>query len=417
MFAYGPFGPPRREAQPPYDPPVEPSLRRYFVITGALALGYGSIYTLLADLRDEYGFSEAQLGVIAAAGFFAGFIAQIALARQADSGRAGMMVRGGILLAAASMLACAITNEYWSFVLARACLGLGSGAAGPALRRLVILRAPDDVGANLGRQASWDIGGFVLGPLIAAVIAELFGLRAPFVVLGGLFLVMLAMTASLDLASEPVKAPEGPSVGLLRQRPLLAALAAAIAFYTTIGVFESVWAVLLRDRGAETWLIGLTLSIFTIPMIFLAPIGGRVAQQRGPLRTVAVSIGVATACTLSYGIFRALWVLLLISIVHAVADSFTMPGNQVGVAIATPPHQTAAGQGLLGASGLATAGVVGLVSGAIYDHAGAFALFTGAAVWMAACLAVALVLGRELLQPVGVAVEPPAAEVTSPPSL
>src|SRR4051812_40571254 len=34
-------------------------VRRYYLITGALSLGYGSIYTLLADMRDRYGFSEA----------------------------------------------------------------------------------------------------------------------------------------------------------------------------------------------------------------------------------------------------------------------------------------------------------------------------------------------------------------------
>ena len=387
------------------------SLRRYFVITGALSLGYGSIYTLLADLRDSYGFSETQLGVIAAAGFFAGFTAQVSLARQADRGHTAFMVRGGIALAAFAMLGCAIATEFWMFVLARLCLGLGSGCAGPAIRRIVILRAPDDVGTNLGRAASWDVGGFVLGPLIAAVVAEAINLRAPFVVLAGVFLGVLATTASLDLAAPPLPTDGTEhTTALLKHRALLSALAASIAFYTTIGVFESVWAVLLRDRGAETWLIGLTLSLFTVPMIFLAPIGGRVAQQRGPLRTVAVSIGVATACTLSYGVFKMLWVLLAISIVHAVADSFTMPGNQVGVAVATPPHQLAAGQGLLGASGLATAGTVGLVSGWMYDHAGAFTLFTGTAVWMTICLAAALVLGRELLRPVaGVGIAPNSA--------
>ena len=40
--------------------------------------------------------------------------------------------------------------------------------------------------------------------------------------------------------------------------------------------------------------------------------------------------------------------LLAISLVHAVADSFTMPGNQVAIALATPRQQLAAGQGLLG---------------------------------------------------------------------
>jgi len=46
----------------------------YCIVAGSMSLGYGSIYTLLADLRDRYGFSEAQLGVIVAAGFFAGFV-------------------------------------------------------------------------------------------------------------------------------------------------------------------------------------------------------------------------------------------------------------------------------------------------------------------------------------------------------
>src|SRR6476661_4439539 len=69
-----------------------------------MSLGYGSIYTLLADLRDRYGFSEAQLGVIVAAGFLAGFVTQLALARLADRGYAPLLVRGGIVLAMGAMI-------------------------------------------------------------------------------------------------------------------------------------------------------------------------------------------------------------------------------------------------------------------------------------------------------------------------
>ncbi|MCU1377251.1 MAG: putative major facilitator superfamily transporter [Acidimicrobiales bacterium] len=372
-------------------------MRRYFLLTGALSLGYGSIYTLLADLRDAYGFTESQLGLIAGAGFFAGFAAQVGLARQADRGHTATMVRGGLALAAVAMLGCALAEQLWAFVLARVLLGLGSGMAGPALRRLVILRAPEDVGSNLGRQMSWDITGFVLGPLLAAVLAEAGGLRVPFFAFGLLFVVLLVQTANLDLRATVDEPPPAADAGLLRNRSLLATLVASIAFYVTIGVFESVWSVLLRDHGAETWLIGLTLSLFTVPMIFLAPIGGRVAQRRGPLRTVAFSIGLATLCTFSYGVFDALWVLLAFSLVHAFADSFTMPGNQVAVAIAAPRHRLAAAQGLLGATGLATAGIVGLVAGAVYEHAGPFPLFTSAAAVMALCLGAALYLGRDLL--------------------
>jgi MFS family permease len=379
-------------------------MRRYYVLTGALSLGYGSIYTLLADLRDRFGFTDSQVGLIAGAGLFAGFIAQVALARQADRGHTSSMVRVGLVVAAVAMLGCAVADQLWAFVLARVALGLGSGMAGPALRRLVILRsAHEEVGANLGTQMSWDLTGFVLGPILAAVLAEAGGLRTPFVCFGALFVALFAWTANLDLRADAEEPPAGADVGLLKNRTLLATLFAAVAFYLTIGVFEAVWSVLLRDHGASTWVIGLTLSLFTVPMIFLAPIGGRVAQRRGPLRTVGVSITVATLCTFSYGAFDVLGVLLGMSLVHAMADSFTMPANQVAVAMAAPRHRLAAAQGLLGATGLATAGVTGLVAGAVYEHAGAFTLFSGAAVVMATCLVAALYLGRDLEQAAAVA--------------
>src|SRR6185312_6731691 len=170
---------------------------------------------------------------------------------------------------------------------------------------------------------------------------------------------------------------------------------ACVAFYVTVGMFEAIWAVLLRDRGAETWLIGLTLSLFTLPMIFFAPIGGRTAQSRGPLRVVAVSLTVATICTFSYGVLPSLWMLLGVSIIHAVADSFTMPGNQVAAALASPPEQASSAQGLLGATGLAAAGLAGLIAGAVYEHAGRLAACGGTAAIMTIFLVIAIVVGRD----------------------
>ena len=58
---------------------------------------------------------------------------------------------------------------------------------GPAIRRLVFTRDPENVGANLGRLASFDVAGFVIGPLLAAVTADLFGVRAPFWILSVVF--------------------------------------------------------------------------------------------------------------------------------------------------------------------------------------------------------------------------------------
>ncbi len=372
------------------------ALLPYCLVSGSMSLGYGSIYTLLADLRDRFGFSGTQLGLIVASGFLAGFGAQLFLARYADRGHIALMVRGGIIVAALAMLASAVATQFWAFVLARLLLGLGSGTVSPAIRRIVIARDREHVGNNLGRLAAFDVAGFVLGPLLAALAAELLGIRAPFLLLAAVLVAVLGLTLRLDLAAGQVSRERRVIRGLVGIPAMQATLAVAIAFYVTIGMFEAIWAVLLRDRGAETWLIGLTLSLFTVPMIFLAPIGGRVAQRRGPLRVVTLSLTVAALCTFSYGILPSLWMLLAVSIVHAAADSFTMPGNQVSAALASPPEHASSAQGLLGATGLAAAGLTGLAAGYLYEHWGRLAVSTTTAAVMAVLVITArlLVAGR-----------------------
>jgi MFS family permease len=377
---------------------TKPSFLPYYVVSGSLSLGYGSIYTLLPDLRDELGFSEQQLGVLVGVGFFAGFFAQVVLSRYADRGYASMMVRAGIAIAAVSALTCALSTELWQFILARAFLGLGSGIVGPAIRRVVIARDPDRIGENLGKQGSFDISGFVLGPTMAAVLSQIFDFHAPFVALFVLYVGIFFVGMRLDLSATRT-ASRGRALRTLLALPAIrAALAASVAFYITIGMFEAVWALLLRDLGASKLLVGLTLSFFTVPMIFLAPTGGRYAQRFGPLRVAGFSIGVATLCTLSYGVLP-LWPLLIVSVVHAVADSFTMPANQVAVAMSSPAEHVAAGQGLLGAVGVAVAGIVGILAGGVYGDLGRGPLFVGTAASMALFLAWAIVNGASLRQP------------------
>jgi MFS family permease len=372
----------------------------YCTLSGTVSLGYGSIYTLLADLRDKYHFSEAQLGLIAGAGFMAGLLAQLFLARLADRGRAAAMVRGGLIAATVAMLASSIATQFWAFLISRILLGLGSGAVSPAIRRIVVNASADKLGANLGRLAAFEISGFVLGPLVAAVAAQLFGLHAPFLFLAVVFFAALISCSWLSLSAGPRSDEPRVIRRLLNVPAMRAALASCVAFYVTIGTFEAVWAILLRDHGASTWLIGLTLSLFTVPMIFLAPVGGRMSQRRGPMRVAAVSITVATACTFSYGALPSLWMLLGVSLIHAFADSFTLPANQVAAAMAAPPGDASSGQGLLGATGLAAAGISGLASGYVYEHLGRAALFAGTAAVMACFLALALVFSKEVLRPV-----------------
>ena len=370
----------------------------YYVVTAVLIMGYGSVLTLLAEFRSRFGFSESELGVITAAGFLAGFVAQIALAPLADRGRTAQMIPAGVALAAVSMFAMVWATQLWAFVLARVLFGFSAGAVSPAMRRLIIVRDPEQVGQNLGRLTAVEISGFVLGPASAAAMVELGGLRLPFIVLGLANVAMLAWVSRLDLRTSANGGTKYKTWPLLQEPRIQAALLAGIAFYLTIAYFETTWAVLLDDLGAQTWLVGTSLSLFTIPMIVLAPTGGRLTQKIGHSAIVGKSITVAAVCTALYGWIDMLCPVLLISLVHAVADAFTLPANQVAIATASPPEQLAAGQGLFSGIGTLVSGMVALVAGFLYENNGPKVLYTTAAVAMVVLLAVSLILDRAELR-------------------
>lgn len=378
--------------------------RRYFPLfltTFVLTTGYGFIYSLLAVIRQDFGFSEAEIGVLGAAGFLAGFVAQVTLSRHADRGHTRSMLVFGLAFAILGNLGMVFATDLTGFIASRACLGLGAGAFAPAVRRLVILSDPERAGERLGLMASFDMAGFISGPVLASLLYEAFGLRAAFSALVIMLcaLIVPVLRVPFDEATPSAGHAERPLGMLLGLAPIRGLLICTLAFYTTVGVFEAIWAVFLDDLGASQRYIAASLTIFTVPMLIFPAMAGRLAQRVGPLRVAAASIGFAIPCMVLYGYLTGLYVLGILVLIHAVADSFTMPALQVGVAVASPHEHLASGQGLVGAAGQLTAAITALVSGVVYGAWGAEALFGGSAAIMVVLLAVGLYEGASLLRP------------------
>lgn len=389
-----------------------------FLTTFMLMTGYASIYVLMAVIRADFGLSEADVGVIGAAGFLAGFVAQVGLSRYADRGHTGRMLRVGIGLALAGNVGMVFASDLSSFIFARVLLGLGAGSFSPAVRRLVITADPERAGERLGMMASFDMAGFIAGPLLASLFYQNLGLRSTFVALVLLLGVLVIPVFRVDV---PESVPDSPPVRdpmrtLLSLPPIRGVLLCTLAFYVTVGVFESIWAVFLDDRGASQTYISATLSIFTLPMLFFPPIAGRLAQRIGPLRVALVSIGAAIPCMVLYGYLTGLWVLAILVLVHAVADSFTMPSLQLGIARSSPAELLASGQGAVGAAGQLTAALTALASGWLYGTYGAETLFLGSAALMLVLLAAGVQQGRSLLQPTPIPTFATSASADSPSS-
>jgi len=367
-----------------------------FVISATMMLGYGSVFTLLAAIRERFGFDEGAIGLIGGSGFAAGFVVQVALARYADRGHGVRMLRIGLALASTASLAMVFADALWQWLGARMLLGVGAGCFAPAVRRIAVTHDPARAGEALGRLAAFELTGFLIGPLLASLLLGWVGLRAPFLVVGLLLAAMAPLLARVTVPPATRAAPPGVVRLLLRRPAVQASLCAGVAFYVTVGVFEAIWAIFMTDRGASQLFIGISLSLFTVPMVFIAPRAGGLAQRHGPLRVATLSIAAAIACMFLYGSLHSLVWLCVALAIHSMADAFTMPAIQLAMARSSGEEAIAAGQGLIGATNLAVAASAAMAGGWIYDAYGAGVLWRGAGCLMLALLALAWLRGPAL---------------------
>ena len=152
---------------------IERRFAALFLTSFVLSAGYGSIYTLLAVIREQFGFSATSIGVIGSAGFLAGFSAMVVLSRYADRGHTRSMLQFGLTCAILGNLGMVLATDLMAFIGSRVLLGLGAGAFSPAVRRLVISAEPSKAGERLGFMASFEMGGFISGPVLASLLYEI----------------------------------------------------------------------------------------------------------------------------------------------------------------------------------------------------------------------------------------------------
>ncbi len=359
----------------------------------ANAVGLGVILALLADLQDAYALPTAGLGLIAGSSFVAAFFAYVWLSRYADRGHAKAMLIAGTLLGAAALILAAYARELWTFVAARAILGLAEGAFVPAARRVVLDWTPNKPGEVLGRILAASVAGFALGPVIGVLLAEQFGLQVPFLAPAAVLLLAVPVVFRLRAPAPVPISEEKPTLSLLRNRLVLAGLAFGAIDFATIGTVDALWARLLTDRGASTVFVGASFTLMAIPMIGLAPVFGRLADRLTPTRVGRLAMLLVVPALLGYGWLEAPVLLAITGIVHAVGIAALAPAGAALVAAGSPLDMVARGQGLLEAVGFLAAAAASFPSGWAYETIGRTTWFAGMAALVVGLFAVGLSLG------------------------
>jgi MFS family permease len=366
-----------------------------YIIAAVLDAGFGSVFVLLAEIRDLYELSSFGVGLIGGSGFVSAFVAQVGLARFADRGHARLMMGLGLAMSALAMLAMIFADSLGSFVLGRILFGLGEGMLLPAARRVAIAHDPSRAGEFLGRLSAAQMTGFLAGPMLGSVMHHGFGLRSTFALTLVMILACAPLVIRIRIPAQGRASPRGRPVlrTLLAKRRMQALLCAAVGYYGSFGVYEAIWAIFLSDLGASQLFIGLNMTLFALPVIFVAPQAGRLAERQGSMRVTCIAILITLPFVAAYGFLENLVLLTCLMVVQAVADAVVMPASQLAVAEASG-DDLASGQGLFNATGLAAGATVALLSGAIYDDYGPALLFSLVAGLMAATLLIAMWMTR-----------------------
>ncbi len=408
--------------------PLLPILVAEFIIL----LGFGALLPVLPMYVVEHGIDVPTLGLIAASWSIAKLIAEPIFGYLADrTSRRPFLVGGAIVLGIATMLPLVFTTAAALFVL-RFISGAAAGAYDPAARGMIVDATEEgERGEAFGIYAAFQMGGFVLGPVIGAFGAAVGGGFAfPFlltgiltIIAGGVLAFTLpgtpkvveeprpvdapvraphrvspseprfsASTAGIPAADEADRAARAPLKDLLNVT-LGVALVMNFGFSLAFGVYEVIWSLFMADLGASIEWIGLTFALFGLPMMLVSPFAGRLVDRYGPIRFAAAGGVVVCIAGVVYGISTEPLLPSAIVPVEAVAEAFLLPALYALVAIGSPSGRSSTAQGIFGAVGTIGLIVATLSAGWLWDlgRAWPFGFFV---VGSTVCLILGLVLYR-----------------------
>ena len=397
----------RRGPASPLAPPSDASvalIRTLTVTVFLLWLGSTSIIPMLPVYIRGLGGTDALAGMVMASFFAAGVLFQYPVGKLADRvGRKPVLLAGLAVYAAASFAFLLPIAPAMAIVL-RGLQGLGAGGAAVASLAMVSgAVAVERRGRAFASIFSAEIAGMAVGPLIGSIV----GARHMWIMFLASGVVACAAAVPAARIVEPAeeaalreaRTNEDGSVDRLaplRWSPSMAgALVAAAALGLTTGVYDICWTLLLVSRGATSWQIGVSWTLFAVPFVIAARPSGWLADHMDRRLLVLGGLGLATVFCASYPFIHFVPALMVLGGTEALGFAAAMPALQSLLTQGSEPSEVGRIQGLFGTTQTALTAVSAAVAGAAFAVA-SWLPFVSAAALTAAALVVTAVVWRRV---------------------
>ena len=292
-----------------------------WLLSGQLIMftGVAALFPVAPLYVRAHGGSSVDVALFIAGPLIANTLAQVPAGRLTDRiGRRPMLLGSRAAYGILGLALFADQGPLWLLALLRTLQGVCSGAYVPALRAaLVDLSGPEKRAERFAQLQAVEMIGLLVGPFFGGLVA-LWRYSGIFLVAGGLNLLGLVPMRRIPETRSPVATgPRPPRLRWWRMPGILVPSVGVAALGTVFSMYDVVWPLYLTARGYTSLVIGITISLYAVPLIFLARPGGRLADRSNRRLLMGASFGVCAACAAVYPVLHALAPIIALGTVEA----------------------------------------------------------------------------------------------------
>jgi MFS family permease len=287
------------------------------------AIGLWFFLPLLPIFIGRKGGSAALVGAVFAAGLLANAAIRYPAGWAADRFGTRPVMVGAMATYAVLYLGYLLPLPLGAFIALRFLHGAAAGAFWPAANGLIAeLTPPNQRSRAFGTMQSTNMAGMLLGPAVGGFVA-LFNLSAVFAI--SALASGLAAVALATLPSVRVEAPgQTPAGAMLIGRRLIPLLLLGAGTAYMIGTLDTIWALYMTYRGANTLAVGVSFMAFALPATLLSARAGVLGDRFGPRRLVVVALfGTAVFAAIYPFVTSVVWLIGL----GLIEGIFTVSGS------------------------------------------------------------------------------------------
>jgi DHA1 family multidrug resistance protein-like MFS transporter len=134
-----------------------------------------------------------------------------------------------------------------------------------------------------------------------------------------------------------------------------------------LGVYEACWTLLLTDRGAEQWQIGLSWTLFSVPFVVMSKPAGWLADHLDRRWLVGAAVASSIGfCTL-YPFLHSLAWLLGLGAVEAIGVAVALPAAQSLLTQWSTPAEVGRVQGMFSTSETGSIALSAAIGGSLFS--------------------------------------------------